>query len=143
MKIQITNREIFFAVESVWEQLNYKLRYQINQLVTANSDDSYVQEVDVDAVSFIQVMKATSNQPQGVAKDINPPMHLSLKGQILSIAGPVMQHLSTLTDVDEIDAYKLESAEILIIAEAVQLILDENEAMLNNKLLNGKTQILS
>ena len=143
MILQITNREIFFAVENCWNDLNYKLKYQINQLVTANSEDGYVQSVDVDAQSFILIMKAVNSQPQGIAKDINPPMHLSLKAQLLTAVTPIMAHLATLTDEDEINAYKLEHSEILTMTEKVQSILLENEAMLEAKILNGKTQILN
>ena len=143
MILQITNREIFFAVENCWNDLNYKLKYQINQLVTANSEDGYVQSVDVDAQSFILIMKAVNSQPQGISKDINPPMHLSLKAQLLTFATPIMAHLATLTDEDEINAYKLEHSEILTMTEKVQSILLENEAMLEAKILNGKTQILN
>lgn len=143
MKIQITNREIFFAVESVWNDLDYKLKYQLNQLVSLNDADSFEQEVEINAESFIKVMKAASSQPQGVAKDINPPMHLSLKNQILIIAAPILEHLSTLTDEQERNDYKAEHIEILTISEAVQSILVSNEDTLNAKILNGKTQILS
>ncbi len=143
MILQITNREIFFAVENCWNDLNYKLKYQINQLVTANSEDGYVQSVDVDAQSFILIMKAVNSQPQGIAKDINPPMHLSLKAQLLTAVTPIMAHLATLTDEDEINAYKLEHSEILTMTEKVQSILLENKAMLEAKILNGKTQILN
>lgn len=142
MILQITNREIFFAVENCWNDLNYKLKYQLNQLVTVNSDDEFVQTIDIDAESFIKIMGSVSNQPQGIAKDINPPMHLSLKAQLLTAVTPIMAHLATLTDKDEINAYKLEHSEILTMAEKVQSILVENERMLENKILNGKTQIL-
>ena len=143
MELQITNREIFFAVENCWNELNYKLKTQINKLVSENSEDNFVQTIDIDAQSFIFIMKAVNSQPQGIAKDINPPMHLSLKAQILKLVEPVMTHLATLTDQSEIDAYRLENIEILTMAEKVQSILIENESMLESKILNGKTQILS
>lgn len=143
MKLNITNREIFFAVENCWNELHYKLKNQINNLVTANSEDSFVQEVDIDAQSFILVMKAVNSQPQGIAKDINPPMHLSLKAQLLAAVTPIMAHLATLTDEVEIEAYRETHSEILTMAERVQSILLENEAVLEAKILNGKTQILS
>lgn len=143
MVLQITNREIFFAVENCWNELNYKLKYQLNNLVTANSEDAYLQSVDIDAQSFILIMKAVNSQPQGIAKDINPSMHISLKAQILTLVTPIMDHLATLTDQAEIDAYKETHSEILTMAERVQTILLENEAMLEAKILNGKTQILA
>ena len=142
MELQITNREIFFAVENCWNELNYKLKTQINKLVSENSEDNFVQTIDIDAQSFILIMKAVNSQPQGIAKDINPPMHLSLKAQILKLVEPVMAQLALITNEEEINHYKAQNAEILMMAEKVQSILKENEAMLESKILNGKAQIL-
>lgn len=142
MELQITNREIFFAVENCWNELNYKLKTQINKLVSANDDEEFVQTVDVDAQSFILIMKAVNSQPQGIAKDINPPMHLSLKAQILKLVEPIMAQLALITNEEEINHYKAQNADILMMAEKVQSILKENEAMLESKILNGKAQIL-
>jgi len=142
MELQITNREIFFAVENCWNELNYKLKTQINKLVSENSEDNFVQTIDIDAQSFIFIMKAVNSQPQGIAKDINPLMHLSLKAQILKLVQPVMAQLALITNEEEINHYKAQNAEILIMAEKVQSILKENEAMLESKILNGKAQIL-
>lgn len=142
MKLKIKNRDIFFAVENCWYILNYKLKYQINELVTLNSEDDFIQEVDIDADSFIKIMLAVNSQPQGIAKDINPAIHLSLKEQIFTQAQPIFFHLSQLTDEKEIELFKIENAEILTIAEKVQTILDDNLQMLESKILNGKTQIL-
>ena len=142
MELQITNREIFFAVENCWNELNYKLKTQINKLVSANDDEEFVQTVDVDAQSFILIMKAVNSQPQGIAKDINPHMHLSLKAQILKLVQPVMAQLALITNEEEINHYKAQNADILMMAEKVQSILIENEAMLESKILNGKAQIL-
>ena len=142
MELQITNREIFFAVENCWNELNYKLKTQINKLVSENSEDNFVQTIDIDAQSFIFIMKAVNSQPQGIAKDINPPMHLALKAQILALVEPVLRQLALITNEKEINHYKAQNADILIMAEKVQSILKENEDMLEAKILNGKTQIL-
>ena len=142
MELQITNREIFFAVENCWNELNYKLKTQINKLVSENSEDNFVQTIDIDAQSFIFIMKAVNSQPQGVARDINPPMHLALKAQILKLVEPVMAQLALITNEEEINHYKAQNADILMMAEKVQSILKENEDMLEAKILNGKTQIL-
>jgi len=142
MELQITNREIFFAVENCWNELNYKLKTQINKLVSENSEDNFVQTIDIDAQSFIFIMKAVNSQPQGVARDINPPMHLALKAQILKLVEPVMAQLAKMTNEEEITLYKAQNADILMMAEKVQSILKENDDMLEAKILNGKTQIL-
>ena len=142
MELQITNREIFFAVENCWNELNYKLKTQINKLVSENSEDNFVQTIDIDAQSFVFIMKAVNSQPQGVARDINPPMHLALKAQILALVEPVLRQLALITNEEEINHYKAQNADILMMAEKVQSILKENEDMLEAKILNGKTQIL-
>ncbi len=143
MKLNITNREIFFAVDNCWNQLDYKLKYQLNHLVTENSEDDFVQTIDINAEMFLLIMNAVNGQPQGIAKDINPAMHLSLKNQIRAQAMPIIRHLQTLPDESEIETYKETNKEILKIANDVQSILVSNLAMLDAKILNGKTQILS
>lgn len=142
MKLNITNREIFFAVENCWESLPFKFQVQLFNLVKENDADEFEQEVDIDANTFIKVMLAVNSQPQGISKDINPVMHLKLKNQILTIAQPILVGLSQLTDEVEIEQYKETHSEILTIAEQVQKILEDNLQMLENKITNGKQRIL-
>lgn len=142
MKLNITNREIFFAVENCWESLPFKFQVQLFNLVKENDADEFEQEVDIDADTFIKVMLAVNSQPQGISKDINPVMHLKLKKQILTIAQPVLVGLSQLTDEVEIEQYKKTHSEILTIAEQVQKILEDNLQMLENKITSGKQRIL-
>ena len=142
MKLKITNREIYFAVENCWNELDYKFKYQLNQLVSTNSEDDFIQEVDIDYNSFIKVMVSISNQPQGISKDINPIMYLSIKKQIVELATPIMKELATLKDDQDILDFKELHKEILTAVKEVNEILKRNEVMLDNKILNGKTQIL-
>lgn len=142
MKLNITNREIFFAVENCWESLPFTFQVQLFNLVKENDADEFEQEVDIDANTFIKVMLAVNSQPQGISKDINPAMHLKLKNQILTIAQPILVGLSQLTDEVEIEQYKETHSEILTIAEQVQKILGDNLQMLENKITNGKQRIL-
>ncbi len=142
MKLNITNREIFFAVENCWESLPFKFQVQLFNLVKENDADEFEQKVDIDANTFIKVMLAVNSQPQGISKDINPVMHLKLKNQILTIAQPILVGLSQLSDEAEIEAYKEEHKEILTIAERVQSILTDNLQILENKILSGKQRIL-
>lgn len=123
MQIQINNRSIFFAIENVWESLNYKFKYQLNQLVAANSADDYVQTVEIDKDTFVQIMRAVNNQPQGIAKDINKTMYDALAAQITQMVQNGDQ----------------EAQELLTL---MQSILVDNADMLEKKVLNGKTQIL-
>ncbi len=142
MKLNITNREIFFAVENCWESLPFKFQVQLFNLVKENDADEFEQKVDIDANTFIKVMLAVNSQAQGISKDINPAMHLKLKNQILTEVQPIMIGLSQLSDEAEIEAYKEEHKEILTIAERVQSILTDNLQILENKILSGKQRIL-
>ena len=142
MKLNITNREIFFAVENCWESLPFKFQVQLFNLVKENDADEFEQKVDIDANTFIKVMLAVNSQAQGISKDINPAMHLKLKNQILTEIQPIMIGLSQLSDEAEIEAYKEEHKEILTIAERVQSILTDNLQLLENKILSGKQRIL-
>lgn len=142
MKLNITNREIFFAVENCWESLPFKFQVQLFNLVKENDADEFEQKVDIDANTFIKVMLAVNSQPQGISKDINPVMHLKLKNQILTIAQPILVGLSQLTDEVEIEQYKKTHSEILTIAEQVQKILGDNLQILENKITSGKQRIL-
>lgn len=142
MKLNITNREIFFAVENCWESLPFTFQVQLFNLVKENDADEFEQEVDIDANTFTKVMLAVNSQSQGISKDINPVMHLKLKNQILTIAQPILVGLSQLTDEVEIEQYKETYSEILTIAEQVQKILGDNLQMLENKITNGKQRIL-
>jgi hypothetical protein len=142
MKLNITNREIFFAVENCWESLPFKFQVQLFNLVKENESEDFEQTVDIDADTFVKIMSAVNSQSQGISKDINPVMHLKLKNQILTIAQPIMKGLSQLSDEAKIEAYKEEHKEILTIAERVQSILTDNLQMLENKILSGKQRIL-
>ena len=124
MEITINNRSIFFAVENCWDKLSYKLKYQLNELVTTNSVDDFVQTVNIDKQSFLLIMRAVNSQPQGIAKEINPIMYDSLKTQILEKA-------------------QKGDTEAIEILTAMQDILVENATMLENKIKNGKSQILA
>lgn len=124
MEITINNRSIFFAVENCWDKLSYKLKYQLNELVTTNSADDFVQTVNIDKESFLLIMRAVNSQPQGIAKEINPIMYDSLKIQVLEKA-------------------QKGDTEAIEILTAMQDILVENATMLENKIKNGKSQILA
>lgn len=138
MKIRITNKQMAWVVyASANYILSNRLKLQIGELFTLNSDPNFEQEIDVNAENFKTMMIATSNMIQGEAKDINPEIHLSIKNQILTVAAPVLQHLQTLTDEVEIENYRLENQEILQMAQDVQEILVYNEQQKENKILAG------
>lgn len=143
MKLKLKNKEIYFAVENVWPLLDYRLRFQINALCVSNPEEEYIQEIDIKAPDFIQIMRAVNLQPQGIAKDINVEMHSKLKEQILKLAGPVLAEIQRVNDPEEKKRIRIENEELLTIADAVQNILIENATMLQNKINSGREQILN
>ncbi len=124
MKINITNREIFFAIENCFSSLKNSFTSQLYKLVSEDDYELTVQQIDIDKETFIAIMWAVNSQPQGVALDINPAMYDSLKVQLITLA----------------QGGDAEAVEVLTEMKA---ILEENANMLQNKILNGKTQILS
>jgi hypothetical protein len=123
MIVQVTNRQISWCIESIWNQLDYKFKYQINQLINENPQEEYLQTIDITPKTFIQIMNAVNAQPQGIALDINPPLYDSLKAQILHLAQQGNEEAQ------------------LVLAEMVG-ILSKNQQILAAKIENGKTQIL-
>jgi len=124
MKINITNREIFFAIENCFSSLKNSFSSQLYNLVSADSKEETIQEIDIDKDTFLIIMRAVNAQPQGVALSINPAMYDSLKVQLVTLA----------------EGGDVEAVEVLT---QMGSILDENASVLEAKILNGKTQILS
>jgi hypothetical protein len=132
MLLQFKNTHIFFAIESIWENLDYKYRYQLNQIITANSDEDYVQTLEVPEDILIQIFSTVTVQPEGVAAFINQEMLTELLGQI--------QPLSNLEAVQAGTEAPNEAARILI---AINEIDVANKAVKDAKILRGKNQILA
>jgi len=124
MKINITNREIFFAIENCFSSLKNSFSSQLYNLVSADSKEETIQEIDIDKDTFLIIMRAVNAQPQGVALSINPAMYDSLKVQLVTLA----------------EGGDVEAVEVLT---QMGSILDENASVLEAKILNGKTNILS
>jgi hypothetical protein len=124
MKIKITNKEIFYTTDLIWPLINYKLKFQLNKLVSENSDLDFIQEVDIDIESFIQIMRSVNSIPHGIVIDVNPILYNKLKEQIFSKA-------------------QTGDEEAIEIAKQMEQIIYDNLSMLNNKIINGKTQILN
>ena len=70
MKLQLKNKHIFFALGDIWEMLNYKLKFQINEKVTADSDLETVQEVEFTRSDLELVISSVNNKPQGMSREI-------------------------------------------------------------------------
>ena len=122
--LQLKNKHIYFALEAIWAELDYRFKYQINQLVSENDEDDYVQTIDVDRVTLNKILVSVNNKPQGVAREINPEMFMAILPQVQALA----------TGGNE------EAAEIL---SDMQAATAANDALKQAKIINGKTQILS
>ncbi len=122
--LQLKNRHIYFALEAIWAELDYRFKYQINQLVTENDEDDFLQTIQVDRETLNQILVSVNNKPQGVAREINPEMFLSILPQV--------QALVVSGNQEAID----------ILAD-MQAATAANDALKNAKILNGKTQILT
>ena len=85
MKLQLKNKHIFFALGDIWEVLNYKLKFQINEKVTADSDLETVQEVEFTRSDLELVISSVNNKPQGMSREINPEMFMAILPQVQKI----------------------------------------------------------
>lgn len=121
--LQLKNKHIYFALEAIWTELDYRFKYQINQLVAENDEDDFLQTIQVDKATLNQILVSVNNKPQGVAREINPEMFLAILPQVQVLATGGNQ----------------EAIEILADMQAATAA---NDALKNAKILNGKTQIL-
>ena len=121
--LQLKNKHIYFALEAIWTELDYRFKYQINQLVAENDEDDYLQTIQVDRATLNQILVSVNNKPQGVAREINPEMFMAILPQIQALA----------------DA---ENEEAILILQGMQSVMLENDALKDAKIHNGKTQIL-
>lgn len=124
MNIQLKNKHIYFAVESVWDILDYKLKYQINSKCTADSADETIQTIDVNIQDLQALIRAVNNQPQGIAREINPEMFISVVSQLQAAAGSGNEEAQSMLTL-------------------VQGITTLNDELKNNKIISGKERVLS
>ena len=134
MILKFKNAHIFFAVESIWDKIDYKFRTPLNLLVAANPDPEFVQEFDIPATTLMQIFATVNTQPEGVAASTNKEM--------LSVLIPQLQSASNMTEVNnqapstdpmESRLSYNEAAQILI---AIAKIEAANESVLAAKLLS-------
>ena len=147
MILKFKNADIFFAVESIWDKLNYKFRTLLNLLVTANADPEFVQEFDIPAQTLVQIFATVNTQPEGVAASTNKEMLTVLIPQLMAASNmdevnnqPASDHSQQSMDAPDNRIHYNEAAQILI---AIAGIEAANDSVLAAKLLSGKTQILA
>lgn len=132
MLLQFKNTHIFFATEAIWDNLDYKYKYLLNQQVTANPDDEYVQTIEVPEEILIQIFSTVTVQPEGVAAFINQEMLTELLSQIQPAA-----------NLEAVQAGEEEPNEASRIMIAIDKISQANKSVKLAKILKGKNQILA
>ena len=137
MKLQLKNKHIFFALGEIWEVLNYKLKFQINELVTANADLETMQEVEFNRDDLQLIIGSVNNKPQGIAREINPEMFMAILPQVQAIVQGEIINGWKLNE--EKDNY----TEAMLILQDMQQASLRNDNMKNMIIEQGKYKILN
>ena len=137
MKIQLKNKHIFFALGEIWDVLNYKLKFQINELVTANADLETMQEVEFTREDLSLIISSVNNKPQGVSREINPEMFMVILPQVQAIVQGEIINGWKLNE--EKDNY----TEAMLILQDMQQASLRNDNMKNMIIEQGKYKILN
>lgn len=142
MILQFTNKQIFFSLESIWSQLDYRFKYQIHQLVIANSDDTFIQNVEVDVPILMQCYQAISAGSYGCTVDMAEELLDSLRTQLLASAN-INDYLTYLALEDKTGVEEVIPNEQTIALLQIQEYKAKDLQMRDSKIFNGKTQILA
>lgn len=121
--LQLKNKHLYFALESIWNDLDYRFKYQINQLAMANDDDEYEQKIEVNRETIAKIIQSVNLKPQGISREINPEMFIAVQTQIQALV-------------------KQGNEEAIEIAQDMAKATLANTEMLNAKIASGKEQIL-
>lgn len=137
MKLQLKNKHIFFALGDIWEVLNYKLKFQINEIVKANEDLETMQEVEFSRNDLELIINSVNNRPQGIAREINPEMFMAILPQVQAIVQGEIINGWKLNE--EKDNY----TEAMLILQDMQQASLRNDNMKNMIIEQGKYKILN
>ena len=137
MKLQLKNKHIFFALGDIWEVLNYKLKFQINELVIKDSDLETVQEMEFTRSDLELVISSVNNKPQGMSREINPEMFMAILPQVQAIVQGEIINGWKLNE--EKDNY----TEAMLILQDMQQASLRNDNMKNMVIEQGKYKILN
>lgn len=143
MILQFTNKQIFFSLESIWTQLDYRFKTHINQLVTTNSDEDFIQNITVDVPTLMQCYKAMSSGAYGCTTDMAEILLDSLRDQLLAEAniGEYLTYIGSLeTEIPLPEVIPNEQTLALLQVNEYKI---QDKATETAKILNGKTQILA
>ena len=137
MKLQLKNKHIFFALGDIWEMLNYKLKFQINEIVTVNEDLETLQDVEFSRNDLELIISSVNNRPQGIAREINPEMFMAILPQVQAIVQGEIINGWKLNE--EKDNY----TEAMLILQDMQQASLRNDNMKNMIIEQGKYKILN
>ena len=137
MKLQLKNKHIFFALGDIWEMLNYKLKFQINEIVTANEDLETLQEVEFSRNDLELIISSVNNKPQGMSREINPEMFMAILPQVQKIVQDEIKDGWKLNE--EKDNY----TEAMLILQDMQQASFRNDNMKNMIIEQGRYKILN
>jgi len=137
MKLQLKNKHIYFALGDIWEVLNYKLKFQINEIVTANEDLETLQEVEFSRNDLELIINSVNNRPQGIAREINPEMFMAILPQVQAVVQGEIINGWKLNE--EKDNY----TEAMLILQDMQQASLRNDNMKNMIIEQGKYKILN
>lgn len=143
MNLLFTNKQIFFVLESIWSELDYKFKYHINSIVSINSEEDYQQTVTVSVENLMKCYKAMSSGAYGCTTDMAEVLLESLRDQLLAEAniGDYLTYVGSLETENPLPE--------VIPNEQTQALLQVNEYKIQDKatettkILNGLTQILA
>lgn len=132
MTINFKNRFIFFALAQIWGELNYKFKAHVNEIVSQNPEEDFVQTIEVPEDILIRIYEANSKQPQGIAKYINVEMQAELVPQLIAS--------SNIEAVKRGEENPNEASRILIACQGIDTLNAQYREAL---ILQGKNEILA
>ena len=143
MTLKFTNEQIYFALESIWSNLqDYKFKTHINSLVVANDADDYEQDVTVSVPTLTQCYIAISSGNYGAVTDMAEELLPSLKTQLYT-ASNLTEFETYMALADKTGVPIVEPNEYTLALIEIGNLKARDVSVRDAKVLNGKTQILA
>lgn len=118
MKLKFKNEHIHYAMEPVWNNIDFMFKAQVKPIIVANSEKNFEQEIEVSKDILLEIYKGVSMQPNGIASAINKEIKEVLLTQLLSEsnndADNPNEAFSTILAIQELDLSYIIDREALI-----------------------------
>lgn len=98
IQLTFTNREILLAISTCFEQLSKRFQIYLADKYKENSEDNYLQTIQIDSDNLAKIYAATSTIPEGEAGRVN----IEMKAKLL----PVINALNEQGDSEAIEVIK-------------------------------------